>query len=130
LRGCTVARSDVNGSTSIREGTHAEDNVGQSLKDPRGSLLRGDVRNANVVHRASDGMGAVIHMVALRITACALTWVCDCLPDLCEKAVSSRPTRRERLLDNLCTAAINMRELRCFWRSIPSRAVKRADVAA
>jgi UDP-glucose 4-epimerase len=46
-------------------------NVEQALKDPRVQLLRGDVRDADVVRRASEGMDAVIHMAALRITACA-----------------------------------------------------------
>jgi UDP-glucose 4-epimerase len=46
-------------------------NVEAALKDPRVSLMRGDVRNADVVRRATEGMDAVIHMAALRITACA-----------------------------------------------------------
>jgi UDP-glucose 4-epimerase len=46
-------------------------NVEQALKDPRVQLVRGDVRDADAVHRATEGMDAVIHMAALRITACA-----------------------------------------------------------
>lgn len=46
-------------------------NVEQALKDPRVSLMRCDIRDAETVRRASDGMDAVIHMAALRITACA-----------------------------------------------------------
>jgi UDP-glucose 4-epimerase len=46
-------------------------NVEAALKDPRVQLVRGDVRDAEVVRRASEGMDAVIHMAALRITACA-----------------------------------------------------------
>jgi UDP-glucose 4-epimerase len=46
-------------------------NVEQALKDPRVTLLRGDIRDADVVRRATEGMDAVIHMAALRITACA-----------------------------------------------------------
>ena len=46
-------------------------NVEAALKDPRVSLVRGDIRDADVVRRATDGMDAVIHMAALRITACA-----------------------------------------------------------
>jgi UDP-glucose 4-epimerase len=46
-------------------------NVEAALKDSRVSLVRGDIRDADVVRRATDGMDAVIHMAALRITACA-----------------------------------------------------------
>jgi UDP-glucose 4-epimerase len=46
-------------------------NVEVALKDPRVSLVRGDVRDADTVRRATEGMDAVIHMAALRITACA-----------------------------------------------------------
>jgi UDP-glucose 4-epimerase len=46
-------------------------NIEHSLKDPRVTLVRGDIRDVNVVHRATQGMDAVIHMAALRITACA-----------------------------------------------------------
>jgi UDP-glucose 4-epimerase len=46
-------------------------NVEQALKDPRVQVVRGDVRDADAVRRASEGMDAVIHMAALRITACA-----------------------------------------------------------
>jgi UDP-glucose 4-epimerase len=46
-------------------------NIEHSLKDPRVTLVRGDIRDVNVVHKATQGMDAVIHMAALRITACA-----------------------------------------------------------
>ena len=46
-------------------------NVAQALKDPRVTLVRGDIRDAATVHHAMAGMDAVIHMAALRITACA-----------------------------------------------------------
>ena len=46
-------------------------NVEAALKDPRVSLVRGDIRDADIVRRATEGMDAVIHMAALRITACA-----------------------------------------------------------
>ncbi len=46
-------------------------NVEAALKDPRVQLVRGDVRDADAVRRATEGMDAVIHMAALRITACA-----------------------------------------------------------
>jgi UDP-glucose 4-epimerase len=46
-------------------------NVEAALKDPRVQLVRGDIRDADVVRRATEGMDAVIHMAALRITACA-----------------------------------------------------------
>jgi UDP-glucose 4-epimerase len=46
-------------------------NIEAALRDPRVSLLRGDVRDADAVRDATQGMDAVIHMAALRITACA-----------------------------------------------------------
>jgi UDP-glucose 4-epimerase len=46
-------------------------NVEEALKDPRVSLVEGDVRDVGAVHRATEGMDAVIHMATLRITACA-----------------------------------------------------------
>ncbi len=46
-------------------------NVEKSLQDPRVSLIRGDIRDAETVKAATQGMDAVIHMAALRITACA-----------------------------------------------------------
>jgi UDP-glucose 4-epimerase len=46
-------------------------NVEQALGDPRVTLLREDIRDVEVVRKAMAGMDAVIHMAALRITACA-----------------------------------------------------------
>jgi UDP-glucose 4-epimerase len=46
-------------------------NIDAALQDPRVSLMRGDVRDADAVRRATQGMDAVMHMAALRITACA-----------------------------------------------------------
>ena len=46
-------------------------NVEAALKDPRVTLVREDIRDAGAVHRAMQGMDAVIHMATLRITACA-----------------------------------------------------------
>jgi UDP-glucose 4-epimerase len=46
-------------------------NVTQVLNDSRVTLLRGDIRDRDTVARATEGMDAVIHMAALRITACA-----------------------------------------------------------
>lgn len=54
---------------NLARGTLA--NVERVLEDPRVSLLRGDIRNSSVVRRAMEGIDAVIHMAALRITACA-----------------------------------------------------------
>lgn len=48
-----------------------ESNVADALKDPRVSLQRGDIRDAQTVRQAMAGMDAVIHMATLRITACA-----------------------------------------------------------
>jgi UDP-glucose 4-epimerase len=46
-------------------------NIAAALKDPRVTLIRGDIRNATAVNEAARGVDAVIHMAALRITACA-----------------------------------------------------------
>lgn len=46
-------------------------NVTQALNDPRVTLVRGDIRDRDAVARTVEGMDAVIHMAALRITACA-----------------------------------------------------------
>jgi len=46
-------------------------NVEQALRDPRVTLVRGDIRDAEIVQRTTAGMDAVIHMATLRITACA-----------------------------------------------------------
>lgn len=46
-------------------------NVTQALNDPRVTLVRGDIRDRDAVARNVEGMDAVIHMAALRITACA-----------------------------------------------------------
>jgi len=46
-------------------------NVEDALRDPRVTLTRGDIRDVDTVRRATQGMDAVIHMAALRITACA-----------------------------------------------------------
>lgn len=46
-------------------------NVEQMLRDPRVELVRGDIRDAALVNRLTEGMDAVIHMATLRITACA-----------------------------------------------------------
>ena len=46
-------------------------NVKEALKDPRVKLVQGDIRDVEAVHSATQGMDAVIHMAALRITACA-----------------------------------------------------------
>ena len=67
LRDCSPARivildNMVRGSIS---------NVARALKDPRVTLVRGDIRDAATVNHAMAGMDAVIHMAALRITACA-----------------------------------------------------------
>jgi len=46
-------------------------NVDEALKDPRVSLVRGDIRDVETMHKVTQGMDAVIHMATLRITACA-----------------------------------------------------------
>lgn len=46
-------------------------NVEQALMDPRVTLVHGDIRDVDLVNKLTEGMDAVIHMAALRITACA-----------------------------------------------------------
>ena len=50
-------------------GTRA--NLAQALRDPRVRLVVGDICDRPTVQAATKGMDAVIHMAALRITACA-----------------------------------------------------------
>jgi UDP-glucose 4-epimerase len=46
-------------------------NVDEIMKDPRVELVKGDIRDAKAVQDVTAGMDAVIHMAAIRITACA-----------------------------------------------------------
>jgi len=46
-------------------------NVAEILKDKRVELVKADIRDVDAIRRASEGMDAVIHMAAIRITACA-----------------------------------------------------------
>lgn len=46
-------------------------NVEQILKDPRVRLVKGDIRDRAAIETVTEGMDAVIHMAAIRITACA-----------------------------------------------------------
>jgi UDP-glucose 4-epimerase len=66
---------------NMSRGTFA--NVENALKDPRVTFVRGDIRDVDLVRSTTQGMDAVIHMAALRITACAadpreaMTVMCD-----------------------------------------------------
>jgi nucleoside-diphosphate-sugar epimerase len=46
-------------------------NVAEIMNDKRVRLVKGDVRDVDATRRVTAGMDAVIHMAALRITACA-----------------------------------------------------------
>lgn len=46
-------------------------NVEEALRDPRVKLVAGDIRDREQVERVTAGADAVIHLAALRITACA-----------------------------------------------------------
>jgi len=46
-------------------------NLADALKDPRVTLVHGDIRDFHAVQQVTAGMDAVFHMAALRITACA-----------------------------------------------------------
>ncbi len=58
-------------------------NVAEAIQDPRVELIRGDIRDVETVRKATEDIDAVIHMAALRITACsantreALEVMCD-----------------------------------------------------
>jgi len=47
------------------------DNLAEAMKDPRVRLIEGDIRDSGLVQHLTEGMDAVVHMAALRITACA-----------------------------------------------------------
>jgi UDP-glucose 4-epimerase len=46
-------------------------NVEVALKNPRVTLVKGDIRDVETLNSVTDGIDAVIHMATLRITACA-----------------------------------------------------------
>jgi UDP-glucose 4-epimerase len=46
-------------------------NVARALADPRVTLVQGDIRDVDTVRKVTRGMDAVIHLAALRITACS-----------------------------------------------------------
>jgi UDP-glucose 4-epimerase len=46
-------------------------NVAEILNDKRVELIKADIRDVPALRAATEGMDAVIHMAALRITACA-----------------------------------------------------------
>ncbi len=46
-------------------------NLENALKDERVKLVQGDIRDKDMVMKVTEGMDAVIHMAAIRITACA-----------------------------------------------------------
>ena len=54
---------------NLSRGTIA--NVEKVLNDPRVKLIQQDIRDKKAVQQAMQGMDTVIHMAALRITACA-----------------------------------------------------------
>ncbi len=54
---------------NMERGTPA--NIDRAMQDPRVELVRGDICDMAKVQQVMDGMDAVIHMAALRITACA-----------------------------------------------------------
>jgi UDP-glucose 4-epimerase len=54
---------------NLSRGTLA--NIGAALKDQRVRFVQGDIRDRDAVARVLDGADALVHMAALRITACA-----------------------------------------------------------
>ncbi len=46
-------------------------NLESALKDERVKLIQGDIRDKDLVYKVTEGMDAVVHMAAIRITACA-----------------------------------------------------------
>ncbi|WP_366919048.1 NAD-dependent epimerase/dehydratase family protein [Geobacter sp.] len=46
-------------------------NIEEVLKDPRVKLVRGDIRNLDLLRELAAGKDGIFHMAAIRITACA-----------------------------------------------------------
>lgn len=67
LRDCAPAHIVI--LDDLSRGTLA--NVEEALQDSRVTFMQGDIRDVESVHKATQGMDAVIHLAALRITACA-----------------------------------------------------------
>ena len=71
-------------------------NLNQAFKDRRVRWLNADIRDAAAVRRAMDGVDAVVHLAALRITACAaepreaLQVMCDGSFNVVEAAQAAR----------------------------------------
>ena len=65
-------------------------NVERALKDPRVTFVQGDICDVDAVRRSTEGMDAVIHLAALRITACA--------------------TEPRRALETMCDGSFNVVE--------------------
>src|SRR5262245_8682498 len=54
---------------NLSRGTHA--NLATALRDPRVRLIEGDIRDQKLVERLAADVDAIVHMAAIRITACA-----------------------------------------------------------
>ena len=67
LRECSPARIII--LDDLSRGTLS--NIELVLRDPRVTFMRGDIRDSATVREAVEAADAVIHMAALRITACA-----------------------------------------------------------
>ena len=46
-------------------------NIEETLKDPRATLVKGDIRNLELLGDLATGMDGIFHMAAIRIPACA-----------------------------------------------------------
>jgi len=74
-------------------------NVEKILKDPRVRLVEGDIRDRTAVEAVTEGTDAVIHMAAIRITACAadpreaMEVMCDGTYNVIEAAHKANVTR-------------------------------------
>jgi UDP-glucose 4-epimerase len=74
-------------------------NVARALTDPRVHLVEGDVCDATALSQAMRGSDAVLHLAALRITACAadprraLEVMCDGSFNVVEAALQARARR-------------------------------------
>jgi UDP-glucose 4-epimerase len=79
-------------------------NVTQALKDPRVELLKGDIRDVEAVHKATEGMDAVIHMATLRITACAAE-PREALGVMCDGSFNVLEAAQAKGVKKVCTAS-------------------------
>lgn len=79
-------------------------NVAHALNDSRVTLVEGDIRDVAAVHKATEGMDAVIHMATLRITACA-EQPREALEVMCDGSYNVLEAAQEKQVKKVVTAS-------------------------